>query len=331
MSSLRALSFKRFSSSLSPKQQLDEFLLYNKTPVKNRPWIYRRKNANVLLALDLKDPDTGKAVKPRKPFQIIGRDVLNQYMNTIKPHSGELLNWFRDWTSLTTRRAPVWMYINNKLLQNMLIASFFELGSYTHLVSALYSKKSSFIEAGNSKSFDLEHFFNTIIMCNIHRNYVRGYKDSELTKRKVIAAWKTCSYKKDATGISKILVNTLCRQQGIQDTDFIRIRFNDSINLPLLENIGAASQEDLTKFHSDNIGNYLRTRTIMDFNDNVDSKIVDFVNGFKSVQQKLNKEDIYDKYKVSMTEIWKQEPKEKEEAKEAEKESATEKETSNKE
>lgn len=296
------LVFKRFASSTGAKTVLDDFFTYHTTNAALKPWIYRPKNANILLAMDLKDPVTNTPIKPRKPMPTVAQKVLNDYLVTIQPGSRELLDWLRNWTSVTTRKKALWNYISASHLQNILVASFYQLGYYTQIVGLLYAKRGDFIKAGNSTAFDVEHFFNTIMMCNLHRNASKGLNDQETAAKKLRNAWKQVSHQENQTGLANALVKIYCNQQNIETAPILKGFTEAEIKLEQAPEISTSSDGHLAAFIFTNKNNYLIARTIQEFSGNleVDPKIVQFVKEYQAISQKLAKDDLYDVYKASV-------------------------------
>ncbi|QLL31307.1 hypothetical protein HG536_0B01700 [Torulaspora globosa] len=300
------LVFKRFASSTGAKTVLDEFFTYHTTNAALKPWIYRPKNANILLTMDLKDPVTKAPIKPRKAVPTVAQKVLNDYVASIQPGSNELLEWVRNWTSVTTRKKALWNYISGSHLQNILVSSFFRVGFYTQVVGLLYSRRRDFVKAGNKTAFDVEHFFNTIIMCSLHRNAYKCLRDKEVAKKKLENAWRQVSNRANHTGLANALIKTYCKQQGLETVPVLEQLAETEIKLDQPADIATAADGELAAFVFANKNKYLVARTIQEFSEaqDVDPKISQFVQDYQAVCQKLGKEDLYDLYKSSMAETF---------------------------
>ena len=310
--SFRFVVTKRYASTSASKQQLDEFFTYYKTHASLRPWIYRPKNSNLLLTMDLKDPNTNLPIQPRQPFKPLAKNVLNKYIDSLEPKSSELLTWFKDWTKMSVRKKPVWNYISASHLQKMLITSFFKLEGYSHLVSAIYSSRNKFVSAQNPQAYDVDHFFNTLIMCNLRRNLLMDFNDANVSKRKLIIAWGFTTLRTDNYGLAKLLVQELGKQQGYDTIEFVeKFKLLSEVMLPSID-IGTAQTDALENFIEKQNGTYIITRTLLDYNKDIDPKVHRFVQLYQSIQIKLKLTDVYDEYKLSEKEIWKkQDPKAK--------------------
>lgn len=299
------LVFKRFASSTGAKTVLDEFFTYHTTNAALKPWIYRPKNANILLTMDLKDPVTKTPIKPRKAVPTVAQKVLNDYVASIQPGSKELLEWFRDWTSVTTRKKALWNYISGAHLQNILVNSFFRVGFYTQVVGLLYSRRRDFLKAGNTTAFDVEHFFNTVIMCSLQRNAHKSLRDKEVARKKLENAWRRVSKRDNQSGLANALVKTYCKQQGL-DVPVLEGLAETEIKLDRPADIATGSDGELAAFVFANKYKYLIARTVQEFSElqDVDTKISQFIQDYQAISQKLGKQDIYDLYKGYMAEIF---------------------------
>lgn len=314
---LPMLVFKRFASNTGARAVLDDFFTYHTTNAALKPWIYRPKNANILLQMDLKDPVTKTPIKPRQAMPTVSQKVLNDYVASVEPGSKELLQWLRDWTSVTTRKKALWNYISAPHLQNILIRSFFQLGGYTHIVGLLYSRRRDFLKAGNLSAFDVEHFFNTIIMCSLQRNGLKGLQNRDIGLRKLENAWRQVTDKENQTGLADVLIKTYCKQQGIETSPVLGGLAETEIKLDQPADIATASDGQLAAFIFANKYNYLITRTIQEFSEGqeVDPKITQFVQDYQAICQKLGKDDLYDLYKSSLAKLFEEKQEEvKEEA-----------------
>ena len=292
------LAFKRFASSTAHKRELQEFFTYHTTKAELKPWIYRPKNANILLTMDLKDPETNAPLKPRSPVQPLSRKVLDQYVNSIEPNSRELVDWLRGWTDVSIRKRELWNYISSGHLQNMLMQSFFKIGSYASLVNTLYSRQKKFVEAKNQDAFDVERFFNTIIACNLHRNHELGYKTGDVALRKLETAWKHVTCRDNETGLANCLVGALIKQQGITAEPKLRGLSSKPINLPSLpEN---ESSGNTAASISEQKFTYIIARTVLEFDPEADQAIKTFVRTYQARLKELGREDLYEDNVASM-------------------------------
>ncbi|QLG70229.1 hypothetical protein HG535_0A01670 [Zygotorulaspora mrakii] len=298
------LVFKRFASTGSPKAKLEEFFTYHTTSALLKPWIYRPKNANYLLTMDMKDPNSNRPLQPRKPVGPLSRKVLNDYIESIPARSNELVEWFRNWTQVTPRKRQVFNYVSSQHIQLMLVSSFFKLGSYDELLMNLYNNKAKFLKAQNNEAFDVEHFFNTIIMCKLHKNHLCNYRDAELAKRKLIKTWKAITNRNDKTGLANALVSVLARQQGFE-VDLKGLSVTDIV-LPKLGEIENTNPSKLLNFIQENRYVYLMLRTIVEFSNDgpIDSIIENFISSYRRAAEELGKDDIYDNYIESMKNLW---------------------------
>lgn len=283
----------------SPKEQLDHFHSYYSTKKSLRPFIYRSKNALSLLSKDLKDPKTGETLKPKRPVVPINSEVLNQYIKSIPEGSNDLVKWFQEWTSLNYRKRPVWNYILPSHVQNMLISSYSHIGHYGYLLSALYATRRNFTLAGNSKIFDVDHFFNSIILCNIHRNEVFDYgKNTNITIKKLKNAWSNTIIREEdvkSKGITKLLLQSLSKQANIDALEIVpHFKNAEIVKLPKLSDESKLGYLTFKK----NKYLYIQCRTIKQF-DNAASEIDEFINNFQKLEQKLQLQDVYDEFVAS--------------------------------
>lgn len=297
------LVFKRFASSNGAKVALDEFFTYHTTNAALKPWIYRPKNANILLTMDLKDPATGAPLQPRRPMPQVAQRFLSEYIATLQPGSTELLDWLRNWTSVTTRKRAIWNYISASQIQTILVSSFFLLGSYSKVVGLLYSKKKNFLQAKNQDAYDVEHLFNTILMCSLHRNAVKGLNDKAIAARKLENAWKQVTNAENQTGLANVLVDTYVKQQGLEQRPLLKGFTEVELNLPKLAEGENADKGKLASYLYANKYTYLMAKTIEEFNDAVDPKITEFTKEYATISQELGESEPYEAYKTSMTEL----------------------------
>lgn len=297
------LIFRRFASSNGARAVLDEFFTYHTTNAALKPWIYRPKNANILLTMDLKDPSTGAPLQPRRPMPQVAQRALNDYIGTLQPGSTELLDWLKEWTSVTTRKKAIWNYLTASQIQTILVSSFFRLGSYSKIVGLLYSKRKGFLDAKNVNAYDVEHFFNTIIMCSLHRNSVKGLNDEAIAAKKLETAWKQVTSVENITGLANALINTYIKQQNLGVKPQLKGLSETEINLPTIDNIESLDKVKLNSHLHVHKSKYLIARTIEEFNDEVNPKITQFIEEYKAVCQRANESDPYDAYKQSMTHL----------------------------
>lgn len=298
------LVFKRFTATSAPKAKLEEYFTFHTTNAALKPWIYRPKNANYLLTMDLKDPKTNRPLQPRKPVAALSRKVLNDYIETVNPKSNELVEWFKSWTEVTPRKRALFNYISSQHIQNMLISSFFKLGYYDELLMNLHNNKAKFLRAQNTEAFDLEHVFNTIVMCKLHKNSLRNYRDGDLAKKKLMRTWSSITNRNNDSGLANCLINALAKQQGFEVQ--LKGLEGKEVSLPELANIENLNIPKLLSFIQDNQSSYLLARTIAQFGEDssMDPKIKLFISSYQQVAQKLGKTDIYDSYLESMKNIW---------------------------
>ena len=295
-------SFRRFNSGLAARQQIDNYFTYFQTKNDLRPLIYRQKNANTLLAMDLKDPITKQQIKPRQPIASIPKQLLTTYIKSIPKGSNEFFEWLKPWMKLTTRKKEIYQYFSSEHLQNMLIQSCFIIGDYTRMVGYLYIQKQRFLSTNNGSIYDIDHFYNTLLMCSLHRGSIMEFNDSEIAKRKVKQMWLNTVEKQQKLGLTSLLVDCYAKQQGFDTTDLMPELNNVPITLPTLTN---EITPDL--FVQKNEPLYLICRTIAHFSNDVPLEVTNFINEYKSTASKIgNSTDIYDKYVSSMKEIWTQ-------------------------
>lgn len=297
---LRVTVFRRSVSNSAFKDsqaKINEFLTYHSTPASLKPWIYRPKNANTLLSMDLKDPTTNAPLQPRQPVKPLNRKVLNDYIWTA-PSSAELLNLLTQWTSITTRKRAVWDYFSPQHVQNILIATFFRLGQYSSFVQLLYSQRKKFITAENADIYNIEQFFNTIVMCQLQRSVVVQYKDIPTAGKKLVNAWERVIHKENKTGLANLLVNAFQRQQGTNvQIDLPKI----DVNLPTID-IGSKNNGKLASFITEHKNIYLIARTILDFGES-DEAVTKFVQEYQNITSKLGRPDIYDQYVSNLKQL----------------------------
>ena len=202
-------------SESAAREKIDEYFTYFKTKAALRPLVYRAKNASTLMAMDLIDPETNEPITPRKPIVSIPNKLLVDYIKSVNTEgSNEFYEWFKRWTDVTPRKKPIWNYFTPVHLQYMMIQSFFKIGDYARLIGFLYTRWDRFAKAGNAKIFDVEHFFNTYLMCAIQRGKIFEFNDAEKSKRKLLQAWSRTYSREQRTGLCGMLINCFAQQQG---------------------------------------------------------------------------------------------------------------------
>ncbi|QHS73395.1 mitochondrial 37S ribosomal protein mS44 MRP13 [Saccharomyces paradoxus] len=299
--------WRRFASTgETAKAKLDEFLIYHKTDAKLKPFIYRPKNAQILLTKDIRDPKTREPLQPRSPVKPLSKQTLSDFIYSVKPNSTELLDWFKEWTGTSIRKRAIWSYISPIHVQKMLTASFFKIGKYAHMVGLLYGIEHKFLKAQNPSAFDIEHFFNTNIMCALHRNKLRNYTDAGIAQRKLQVAWKKVLNRKNNTGLANILVATLGRQVGF--TPEVAGLQPVQISLPDIPNSlsGAELKDLLYKYE----GTYLIVRTLLDIDQHNAEylELQEFIRQYQSALGETN--DPYDTHLKSLEQLETQPPQE---------------------
>ncbi|CCH60052.1 hypothetical protein TBLA_0C02420 [Henningerozyma blattae CBS 6284] len=297
-------------SSASPKSQLDEFYTYYTTRKELRPYIYRPKNSSLLISKNLKDPKTGEQLKPKDPIKPLSSQALISYINSIPNGSNDLLNWFLEWTKPNHRKRPLWNYITPRHIQELLINSFFKIGNYSYILSTLYSTSNKFIHAGNPKIFDINHFFDSYLICNIHRNQLFNYKNgSNIQEKKLRTCWNHIVYKKNLkqSGLTNLLLKVLGAQQGFDPFTIVKELKNiNTIELPIDTPIVTEKNTlELENFFEAYKFNYLACKTIEEFDPKLISEssgdIKTFITYFSKITEKLGKEDYYTELKNSIT------------------------------
>jgi len=294
--------FRRLNSNQAARQQIDNYFTYFKTPVALRPLIYRQRNANTLLAMDLQDPETKLPMKPKNPIASVSKQTLVDYVKSIPNGSNEFFEWLKPWMKLTTRKKEIYQYFSAQHLQTMLIQSCYVIGDYTRMVGYLYTQRPRFIQAQNSNIYDVDHFFNTLLMCSLQRGSILEFDDPTIARKKVQQMWSNTVNKEQTLGLTSLLVNCYAKQQGFESQDLIKGLNEVKINLPSRDGITEETQQ---KFLTTNESLYMICRTILQFFPEQDAEIARFVNDYNSLNSKAgNTNDIYDDYVVSMKKIW---------------------------
>ncbi|SCV04429.1 LANO_0G10154g1_1 [Lachancea nothofagi CBS 11611] len=294
---LRFGSRRYLTSFQKSDAKLQEFYKYHATNASLRPWIYRPRNANTLLAMDLKDPDSDAPLKPRSPVKPLSRQVLNTYIWSAQEAS-QLLDLLHKWTSLTTRKLGIWSYFTADHVQNILFASTFKLGKLSSFLKHLYLWRPRFEEAQNAGIFDVEHFFNSVITCQLHRNNARNLCNAETARSKLVMAWNQVAAKENKTGLTLHLVGALSKQQGfdINDLSFPGLAKVD-VNLPVAD-VESLKSGRLAAFLSQNRFHYVMAQTIMEFGD-APEPVRMFVANYKAAANKLGRPDVYQEYRAN--------------------------------
>lgn len=265
--------------------------------------------------MDLRDPITKKKLTPKEPRATLSRAVFLDYLQEVqqgKEGKGELVSWLRAWCQIPARKTHVWGYLDSYMVAKMLAVSFFEIGGYTQLVNELYCQRKKFVSAKNPGVFNVEDFFNTLLMCNLQRNHILQFNDVEISKKKLANAWRRVSERENKTGLANLLLDTLGKQMGYDCREVVKglDMQTGELDLPLWEQDKGISKE---QYLQKNDLVYLLSRTILQFNEaeasNVDSPVVKFVDQYKQLSEELGKADLYDQYQDSMTQLWKKDEK----------------------
>ncbi|SCU89844.1 LAME_0E05820g1_1 [Lachancea meyersii CBS 8951] len=285
---------KRYLSSFQKADtKLEEFYKYHATQASLRPWIYRPRNGNTLLAMDLKDPGSDAPLKPRAPVKPLSRQTLNTYIWSAQEPS-QVLGLLHKWTSLTTRKLGIWQYFTASHLQNVLFASTFKLGKLSSFVKHLYLWRPRFVEAQNDAVFDVEHFFNSLVTCQLHRNSARNLSDPETAQNKLLTAWNQVSNKENKSGLTTHLVAALAKQQGFSSELALPGLSPTDVILPAADET-YMSNGRLAAFLSEHRFEYIMAQTIVEFGEAPQS-ILGFVENYKAILKKLDRPDIYQEY-----------------------------------
>lgn len=284
-------TFTRSVSSLQESRVIfDDFIKFVKTSHELRPFIYRKKNANRLLAMDLKDPETKLPVQPRQPVKRPGSSIYNSIVLN-SSSSQELESLIQEFKDITPRKKEFWSYFKPSHLQNMLIVSTFKFGTYSRMLNTLYQLQPLFVKAKQVELYDVESWFNTVLMCQLHRNQLENVKNKEMVDRGLKKLLSTVTKREDTTGLSGELLAALSRQQDV------RIKspnFVSDINLPTVD-LQASKVSQLLSFISNNRPLYLLARTAVEFG-STNPKVQQFVSSYQDALKQLNKTDIYDEY-----------------------------------
>ncbi|SCU97171.1 LAFA_0G10154g1_1 [Lachancea sp. 'fantastica'] len=273
--------------------KLEQFYKYHATQASLRPWIYRPRNGNMLLTMDLKDPESDAPLKPRAPVKPLSRKTLNTYIWSAQEAS-QLLDLLHKWTSLTTRKVGIWHYFTASHLQNILFASTFKLGKLSSFLKHLYLWRPRFVEAHNGAIFDVEHFFNSVVTCQLHRNSSRNLCDAETAQNKLLTAWSQVNDKKNESGLTSHLVAALAKQQGFSADLPLAGLTQAPLVLPTAD-FEHLSNGKLAAFLSENKFKYIMARSLLEYGNSVPTAL-EFVENYKAILEKLKRPDIYHEY-----------------------------------
>ncbi|CCF60500.1 hypothetical protein KAFR_0K01460 [Kazachstania africana CBS 2517] len=308
--------FKRFNTTTTPppppppppplRKPIDEYFTYFNTKATLRPLIYRPKNANTLLTMDLKDPMTKEPIKPRSPIKPIQKTVLTEYIKTIPYGSNEFYDWFKKWTSVTPRKREIWHFFNSAHFQTMIFQSFFKIGDFSRLTGYLYSKRAKFMKSKHYKLYDMEHFFNSIIACNLHRSKFFEFDNPKTSLKKLKNVWANVTFRNNTNGLSNLLVECLGRRLGFDPSGQLKGFENVKVKLPTISELSEQNDESIKKFHEDNENTYIITRTIAQFSDasDINPEVQKFNEEYQTLNKKFLKQDIYDEYMHTMEDTW---------------------------
>lgn len=278
------------SSVQDPAVTLNEFIRFVKTPQTLKPFIYRKKNANRLLAMDLKDPESNLPVQPRDPVKVPRISTLNKVIYNASSYE-ELKNIAQEWSSITPRKTLFWSYFEAIHLHNFLLVSTFKHASYGPALNLLYQLQYLFAKAKETDAFDVNLWFNTVVMCQLHRNELLDVKGTEMAERGFKKLWSTVAVKNDSTGLAEELFKCLNRQHG------------SSIKFPLDTtpvSLPTFSLEDQTvkkqrNFLQDNKPLYLFSKTASAFG-STNEEIEKFISSYAALAKQVGQADVYDSF-----------------------------------
>lgn len=299
------------------KSQLDEYLAYYNTTKQSKPQMYKPKDGNKLLTMSIPIMnDHGSIVghkthKSKDPIKPISPKLLTKYIDSAEDKD-ELFQWVKEWTYVATKKKDVWKLWRPIHLQKLLIRSLTEFGEYSNMLGLIYSLKDKFVRAKNGQVYNIENFFNTVLLCTLLRNHLIPFPDSKIALRKLKTAWSITQLKENKTGLSNILIQSLEQVQKFNTSNEL-IGFEDkSLVLLNLSNFNSKMvTSNKEKIIQKNELVYLISRTLLD---RVNLKQIDipqeslasmqkFVNGY---QQFLSgEEDKYEKMMKSMDELYK--------------------------
>ncbi|KAK5960624.1 mitochondrial 37S ribosomal protein mS44 MRP13 PWA37_002052 [Arxiozyma heterogenica] len=305
------------TSSSSVKSQLDEYLTYYNTKKELRPYIYRPKNHNKLLTMSIpiKD-DYGNIIdhatpEPKDPIRPISPKLLTEYIDSVEDKK-ELFKWIKKWTDVTPRKKDVWKLWKPKHLQKLLIKSLTELGEYSNVLGFIYSQKNKFVQAKNGQVFNVENFFNTVLLCTILRNNLIKSPNSTIALKKLKTAWSITQLKENKTGLSNILVQSLEQIQNFNVSNELNGFENKNLVLPNLSNLDLKHvASNRNKIIQDNELIYFISRALLEranlkqivLPPDILTSLQEFIMNFRQLLP--DKEDKYDKMMKSMNELYK--------------------------
>lgn len=261
---------------------LNDYFIYYRTQVAERPFIYRPANKQSLLNMKLRDPITNKLINKTRNFPgEISYRLLSQYMSFYQDDIVKVVRLWKSWLQISKRRNNVWNYFNSNHVADLLLYSYrYELMNkgkdqevndqpqkvgLHHVTSFLYSQRNNFKLTGNTKIYDIENFYNVIQMLNIHRHLKNQFKDPLVSKTKIITCWKNVTHRVDTTGLAKVLTDCLIQLQDIDKElilqDMFTYKFmNTTVTLPALV---APNEKKVGQIVADNRNVYLIVKTLI--------------------------------------------------------------------
>ncbi|AET38324.1 mitochondrial 37S ribosomal protein mS44 MRP13 Ecym_2611 [Eremothecium cymbalariae DBVPG len=275
-----------------------EFVEFIKTPKEMRPYIYRPKNADKLLAMDLKDSDN-KPLQSRPPIKKPSRAAFNNLLFQMQS-PGELTGLLQEWVDITPRKKVLWAYFHSEHLQNMLIVSTFKLGMYGKLLQKIYELQPNFKQANNGHIYNANNWLTTNLMCRLQINGAKNFKNKFLVKKKVVTLLESTANKHETNGLAKELLMCINKQQ---DTDIsIPTELDKPVNLPSID-VEKSTFGVLAKYITAHRNLYLEARTALEFGSDNDSVKL-FVNNYQTILNKLKRPgDIYDESVASLKQL----------------------------
>ncbi|KAL6942018.1 hypothetical protein ACO0QE_003182 [Hanseniaspora vineae] len=295
-------AIKEFATSEQVKpfqQELDTFIEYLTTPRSLKVLLYRPKNKQRIVELDLKDPVTGKLLEQRPPFTPISTKVLSKFL--LNAQNKTDIEWVMyQLKRLKPKHRMFWYnYLNSEHFALLSYLSLFKTNQHSE-VAYFFSKnlgpESSFVHEKLGSVYDIENYFNCAVSIKLLKKHlfhksipsknamnikVQHYYDNVLNKAET-----------DKTGLARVLVDQLT-----QGSHPILNELKSNINLPALpqstQEIDSLVLSKFLNFVNEHQLTYISTR-ILELAGNKTPEVLQFNKDFKLALEKSQKPDFFD-------------------------------------
>ncbi|AMD18817.1 HBL085Cp [Eremothecium sinecaudum] len=262
-------------------------LEYSQTPKVMIPLLYRRKNEQLLRAKGLVD-NNNKALKSRGPLKLPSKTSLSSLLLDLKTED-ELRDCLKEWRRVKLGKKSFWQYFSPEHLQIMVIVGAFKLNNLGKTLDAAQILRPTLMKAGNGKIYDIEHWCNTALMCQLHLNAALNLCDSEFAVKKMNTLWNSTNTKESKSGLFWELLKCLERQQNVEFS--ISEEYKVPISLPNID-LETLTPGKMYGAYKKYRYLYLQARTAVEFG-STNEKVITFSKQFKELANRISIKDFY--------------------------------------